>query len=163
MDPYKPYAADTRWTFRTLRGSYEPTMPLHLWYEVNGASISDEYTPAEISARELWSRWYSEFAKASPVKVYWSIAGGNNIFEALPFSPTHTLSEDFLTHYTWPVNADTGERLNFARLLVADKQWNAERGDKGGFIQELTGWKPSPYQSLFDAETIAKAAGLDRL
>jgi len=31
-------------------------------------------------------------------------------------------------------------------LPIADMSWNDERADKGGFIQEATGWKPAILQ-----------------
>jgi hypothetical protein len=81
------------------------------------------------------------------------------VFEAAPFAP-NVLSEDFLTHYTLPAHAKTGERLNWARLPVLDRGWNETTADKGGFIQEATGWKPSPLQPTMDYLAIGRAAGL---
>ena len=46
----------------------------------------------------------------------------------------------------WPVDAETGDELDWLALPVVDKLWNSKRGDKGGFIQEATGWKPSILQ-----------------
>ncbi|MFB8038992.1 hypothetical protein ACFC5Z_40075 [Streptomyces sp. NPDC056004] len=68
--------------------------------------------------------------------------------------------EDFLTHYTHPVHAVTGERINWLRLPVIDLGWNTSASDRGGFIQEATGWKPSPLQPTMDVRQIGAAAGL---
>ncbi|MFD8916081.1 hypothetical protein [Streptomyces sp. NPDC059575] len=68
--------------------------------------------------------------------------------------------QDFLTHYAHPTRAGTGERLNWLRLPVLDLEWNAKTADTGGFIQEATGWKPSPLQPTMDEEQIGRAAGL---
>ncbi|WP_392838726.1 hypothetical protein [Streptomyces sp. LN500] len=68
--------------------------------------------------------------------------------------------EDFLTHFTHPVHVVTGERLNWLRLPVLDRGWNAAVANRGGFIQEATGWKPSPLQPTVDVRQIGAAAGL---
>lgn len=159
MTSYEPYPIDALWTFRTRQGSYQPTVPLRLYWEADGDWITDEFTPDEISPRDLWDRWFSANAADGPVSINWSVRG-ERIFETAPFSPSPYISQDFLTHYTWPEHAKTGDPLNWARLPVADKLWDDNHTDKGGFIQQLTGWKPSPFQSHFDAARIAKAAGL---
>ncbi|MFI8365303.1 hypothetical protein ACIGD1_34765 [Streptomyces sp. NPDC085612] len=66
----------------------------------------------------------------------------------------------FLTWYTHPLHAATGEPLNWLRLPVVDRGWNASVGDRGGFIQEATGWKPSPLQPTMNVIEIGRAAGL---
>lgn len=162
MTNFRPYPAHTQWTFRSRQYSgVERTTPLHLSWEVSGDPITDDYTSDEISAQELWDKWFPEYAKDGTAKIYWSV-GGDGTFEAAPFSVHGRPYEHFLSIYTWPVHTDTEEPLNWARLPVRDKVWNRKRADKGGFIQELTGWKPSPFEPVFHAETIAKAAGLMR-
>ncbi|MFF9982859.1 hypothetical protein [Streptomyces erythrochromogenes] len=160
MDTYSPYPADTEWTFRSLQGGHEHATPLLLSWEVNGDPITDDFTPDEITAEELWNRWFSEIGKKGEAKIYWFVMGSGT-FEGAPFARHNPIGEDFLTYFSWPLRAGTGERLNFLRLPVRDKLWNEKRGDKGGFIQQHTGWKPSPLQPFLDAETIAKAAGLN--
>ncbi|CUM35746.1 hypothetical protein BN2537_457 [Streptomyces venezuelae] len=66
---------------------------------------------------------------------------------------------DFLTHYTHPAYAVTGQRVNWLRLPVVDPGWNATASNKGGFIPQATGWKPSPLQSTMDVRQIGPAAG----
>ncbi|MEU9615820.1 MULTISPECIES: hypothetical protein [Streptomyces] len=68
--------------------------------------------------------------------------------------------EHFLTHFTYPVHAVTGEPINWLRLPVLDSQWNKTAADRGGFIQQVTGWKPSPLQPTMDVRQIGAAAGL---
>jgi hypothetical protein len=65
--------------------------------------------------------------------------------------------EHFLTHYKMPVNAETGEPINWLRLPVLDRGWSATACGKGGFIQEVTGWKPSPLQATMDVVQIGRA------
>ncbi|OIP26010.1 MAG: hypothetical protein AUK00_05490 [Dehalococcoidia bacterium CG2_30_46_9] len=67
----------------------------------------------------------------------------------MPFQFQHLpgmFRDDFLTHFTWPIHSVTGERLNWLTLPVVDKLWNPKRANKGGFIQEVTGWKPAILQ-----------------
>ncbi|PGH48164.1 hypothetical protein [Streptomyces sp. Ru87] len=54
----------------------------------------------------------------------------------------------------------TGEPLNWLRLPVLDRGWNDTVSSKGGFIQEVTGWKPAPLQTTVDVRQLAAAAGL---
>lgn len=50
--------------------------------------------------------------------------------------------------------------MNWARLPVMDRGWNKTAADKGGFIQEATGWKPSALQPTMPYLAIGRAAGL---
>ncbi|MFJ3601116.1 hypothetical protein ACIPRU_32135 [Streptomyces sp. NPDC090126] len=68
--------------------------------------------------------------------------------------------EDFLTHFTLPVHSVTGETLNWLRLPVLDREWSQAAASRGGFIQQATGWKPSPLQPTMDVRQIGAAAGL---
>lgn len=67
----------------------------------------------------------------------------------MPFQFRHSArrsDKDFLTFFTWPVDPNTGNSLNWLTLSVVDKLWNSKRADKGGFIQGATGWKPAIFQ-----------------
>jgi predicted GIY-YIG superfamily endonuclease len=74
----------------------------------------------------------------------------------------------FLGGYSTPYNADTGEPIKWTQLPVIDKVWRTDRlpkaphASKGGFIQEATGWKPSPLQPFVNIELLARASGLFR-
>ena len=67
--------------------------------------------------------------------------------------------EDFLTFFSWPEHAETGEALNWLRLPVLNKLWDDGHADKGGFIQSATGWKPSPYQTVMSLNSLTRAVG----
>ncbi|MQS05680.1 hypothetical protein FNX48_000345 [Streptomyces sp. IF17] len=54
----------------------------------------------------------------------------------------------------------TGEPVNWLRLPVVDRSWNAKASQKGGFVQEASGWKPSALQPTMNVVEIARAAGL---
>jgi hypothetical protein len=181
----QPYPPGTKWTITTRRGNFTQTEELVFYAEPNYSSITDDYRPDETSAVELWSLWVDLAAnkaheqwptlyRPGEVSILWAVTtpGVIGIFEAAPFArtlpPNPELvklfgpqeNEDFLTHYRAPVNADTGEPINWLRLPVLDLGWNSKRADKGGFIQEATGWKPSPLQPTMDVVQIGRAAGL---
>ena len=126
----------------------------HLWasYEVAGMSISDDYTSWEITAEELlriWATWVEARYPSGIVPINWYVQGKQR-FEALPgridpYGEGYE-QEDFLNFFTRPIRTDTGEPLRWSQLPFEDLEWNEERNDKGGFIQEATGWKPSIFQ-----------------
>lgn len=158
----------TSWRFRS-RSGHENTVSLYLEWEVYCDPITDDYDPEEITAGDLWREWVRRYAAARLVEptglplghvdIYWSVRGGP-IFEAAPFHARPRLSVDFLTYFTWPRDARTGAPLCWGALPVADKLWRPGRADKGGFIQELTGWKPSPLQASVDVRQLAAMTGL---
>ncbi|MEV7405385.1 hypothetical protein AB0N93_33955 [Streptomyces sp. NPDC091267] len=177
----RPYPAGTQWTFRARGTDYVQTTELALLSELNGSSITDEHVPEETSAQDLWTMWVDKHAdyqhKEQPtdyhpgeVRVYWTVTTPalRDLFELAPHSfdsrATRTGAymppENFATFYTSPVNALTREPLNWLRLSVLDRGWNTTAAHKGGFIQEVTGWKPSPLQPTVDIRQLGAAAGL---
>lgn len=181
----QPYPPGTKWTFSSRGNRYTQTEELVLLGEPNGVGIADDCSPDETSAADLWRLWADHCANSDhrkwpalfrpgEVQICWTVTrpGGSVICEwaphTLPTPPDPDLvklfgdvpPEHFLTHYTHPVNAETGERLNWLRLPVLDLGWNDTARNKGGFIQEVTGWKPSALQSTMDVVQVARAAGL---
>lgn len=71
--------------------------------------------------------------------------------------------DTFGKFFTTPRNAATDEVINWNRVPVRDKLWNADRDDKGGFFQQATGWKPSPFQPSVYLPGVLKAAGFSSL
>jgi len=155
------------WKVRSLRSDYEWEGILVAYWEVALDPISDEYTPKEINARELFYRWAKEVKKKYPnnlIPIYWFVeCREQGKFAYAPFQFNHFIesnpSEDFLSEFTWPVNSLTGEKLNWLKLPVVDKLWNSKRGDKGGFIQEATGWKPAILQPYVYLPALTSALG----
>jgi hypothetical protein len=155
-----------KWTWKNRQGGdLTHTGDLELYWEVNGDPISDDFTPDDMSAvdlLEMWAKNYYPNPKVEAiygpgmVNIYWSVEG-----ETAPFgNDPEVFVEHFLTFYTWPTHVETGERVNFNRLPVRDKQWGPGGMDKGGFIQEATGWKPSPFQPVMHVPTVFAAARL---
>lgn len=177
----RPYSPGTQWTFQARGTDYVQTQELALLPEPDGSSISDEYLPGEISAQDLWQMWVDKYADAQherqpgaydpgEVRILWTVTtpAGGGVIELSPHSydsratrtGAYEPSENFGTIYTHPVHAVTGEPLNWLRLRVLDRGWNETVSHKGGFIQEATGWKPSPLQPAMDVRQIGAAAGL---
>lgn len=176
MTTVHPYPSTARWTFASKRSGYERTVQLALFWEPDGSAMSDDYAPDGADAQELWRMWVDRYGDKyhqdradlyAPwhVPVYWYVTsvGGGGTFEAAPHQalpPDYAPSGDFLADFTHPVHAATGEPVNWLRLPVLDRGWNAKQADKGGFIQEATGWKPSPLQPVMDVRQVARAAGV---
>lgn len=139
------------WTFSSRRGGIERTSDLCLRWEVHGDPVSDDYTPEEASASELWSIWRRQYP-GERLPIHWFVEGDGTL-EGAPHSELG--GSDFLTHYTWPVNAE-GEALRWTDLRVVDKLWNPQSAAKGGFIQEYSGWKPSPFQQEMDVALLER-------
>lgn len=155
------------WKVRSRRRDFEWSGELLAYWEAHLDPISDDFTPAEISAVDLLRRWTEQVEEKFSnglVPIYWSVHSPSQAkFERMPFQFCHLPGpprKDFLTYFTWPENAVTGECLNRLTLPVVDKLWNEKRADKGGFIQEATGWKPSILQPFVYLPAILKAAGI---
>ncbi|MEU9264579.1 hypothetical protein AB0E04_03870 [Streptomyces sp. NPDC048251] len=175
MSTVQPYPSTARWQYSNKQSHYEQTQKLALYWEPDGSAMSDDYLPDEVDAHELWRMWVDKYAgkyhQETPdvyapwhVPIFWfvtSVEGGT--FESAPHQMlpiAFILRENFLTHFTHPVHARTGEPVNWMRLPVVDRGWNAERAEKSGFIQEATGWKPSPLQPFMDVRQVGRAAGI---
>ncbi|MBD1927860.1 hypothetical protein H6F74_16650 [Trichocoleus sp. FACHB-90] len=141
------------WRVRNLKGGDVWDGAIIAYWEASFDPISDDYTPEEIDAHELFKKWVKKVQEKYPnglVPIYWFVKCKEHaMFESMPFQFKHSaevFSEDFLTFYSWPVSSMTGEQLNWLTLPVADKLWDSQRADKGGFIQQATGWKPAVLQ-----------------
>jgi len=138
------------------------------YWEVSLDHISDDYTPREINAHELFEQWIEIVNVKHPdglIPIFWLVEfkgksiDGNDVstFEWMPFQFEHTSgvpSQNFLTYFTQPVHPVTEHPLNWFGLPVVDKMWNPKRSDKGGFIQQATGWKPSVLQPYIYLPTL---------
>lgn len=177
----QPYAPGTRWAFQSRESGYNHTEELVLLPMPANGEITDEYSRDEISAQELWQLWakdansyherYPDHFRPGEIPIIWSVTKPSldGIFELAPHTldPRSLMPEfkddpqhDFLTWYTHPVQQETREAVNWLRLPVVDRAWNTAAGDKGGFVQEVTGWKPSALQPTMNVVEIGRAAGL---
>ncbi|MCL5076304.1 MAG: hypothetical protein M1136_11795 [Chloroflexi bacterium] len=134
------------------------------YWEVSLDPISDDYTPQEIGARDLFLEWEKRVREKYAnglIPIFWFVQCKEQaVFEGMPFQFEHipgSFRKDFLTFFTWPVNSETGESLNWLMLPVIDKLWNSRRANKGGFIQQATGWKPTILQPYVYLPALASA------
>jgi hypothetical protein len=167
------YSREAVWRYESRKGGVARESDLYLYWECSGDPISDDFAPEEISAAELFRRWrewledgdnWAEALGKPWVSILWVVAAdkGSMGVEFAPFGnppSSAPADENFLTFYTWPTSLGTGERLNWNRLRVVDKAWRPGRGDKGGFIQEVTGWKPSAFQAFVNLDDLMLAVG----
>lgn len=142
--------------------------PLVAVWEVELDSMSDDYTPDEISAEDLLRKWAKAFEGKYAnglIPIHWWVSSAAAAkFEAMPFGFNHHPEIDsdprnFLSFYSWPENSKTGEPLNWLTIPVIDKLWNDNRSDKGGFIQEATGWKPAILQPFVYLPSLLRTRG----
>lgn len=159
------------WEFKSRLSGYRKEEPLRLYWELYCDPVSDDWLPDEIAAEELWRLWLTRYPRDEDAETYfgpgamriWWFVDGLSVFESAPFqhpSASRYSTEDFLNHYSVPRSAATGEPIQWTRLPVIDKLWRSGRADKGGFIQEATGWKPSPLQPFVNVLQLARAARL---
>lgn len=133
--------------FHNIRNGFDCTATLAAYWEVYYDSISDDYTPKEISAVDLFHEWARSVRKKYPnglIPISWfvEVEGDVRTFELIPFQFEHFRSikpHNFLSFFTWPTNVKTGEPLNWLEISVVDKLWRPGNSNKGGFIQEATG------------------------
>jgi len=157
------------YSFKTLRHNADRIGELSLYWEALGDPVSDDYDIEDASARELWRIWRKRYPideraeerwGEGAVRISWYVGG--EVFESAPhaiYLPDYE-PETFLDSYSTPIDVATGEPIQWTRLPVEDKLWREGRPDKGGFIQEATGWKPSPLQPVFWPDQLAAACGL---
>jgi hypothetical protein len=151
--------AKTSYSERKWKVGFRRDVPPGFWtdtlvayWEVENDPISDDYTPDEIDAADLFRQWAGLVGPRHPdrmIPIDWYISGPNSAkFESAPFQFGRVAGKDkdFLTHYHWPIDPTTGERLNWLLVPVTDKGWSTKKSSKGGFIQEATGWKPAMLQ-----------------
>ncbi|WP_068059183.1 hypothetical protein [Nocardia xishanensis] len=145
---------ENQWTVTPkISGEVQTKVPLVLEWEADYASVSDDYTTREISAYEMFQIWAKkvETRHGDTIPIFWVLLG-----ERAPFCEQYRNAhkaeygeyEDFTSYYRRPVNTETGEPVNWARIPVAVGTWApGETKSKSDFIVTATGWVPSPLQS----------------
>lgn len=145
------------WNFNSVYGadSNRVRHPLTLGWFLDGEALSDNYTPDDKSAEELFRMWLAKVDTTGDLPIHWWLP---DLGELAPFQDAEG-HDSFFDFYDWPVHSDDGTRLNWLTLPVQDKHWNRNATDKGGFIQEATGWKPSAFQRTVHLPTLLQASG----
>ncbi|MBS1694513.1 MAG: hypothetical protein JST91_20040 [Actinobacteria bacterium] len=144
---------ENRWNVVALDTGYtRRDFPLWWGWEADCDPISDEYTPDEISAYDLFQEWDKYLQKrgvivSGLVTISWFVRGSGFIEGAPAFGEYGADNPSrYDASFDPPTSTADGSPIDWNRIPVADKLWRPGRGDKGGFIQEATGWKPSVLQ-----------------
>jgi hypothetical protein len=146
-----------KWRFRARGADFEMVSPLWLYPEIDcSACVDDVY---DLSGEEQLDYYvdyirarHPDWWEADAVPICWSVRGDGVFEEApnnAPYGPTDN-GENFLTFWTPPVDAETGEPLNWWRLPVRNMRFPA-------FAKAL-GWLPSPFQEFAPLRSIVMNA-----
>lgn len=170
MPSFQPYGMNEYWVYDYSHVGEPPfrhRKRLRLEWELPGDRITDDCLPHERDAVALYAQWLADVesgavsgmgARGGWLPIRWRISSPDgNVAESAPFQPVDPPPRDFLSHFTWPRHHDTDEPLNWLRVPVADKRWVINEHHNGGFVQEVTGWKPSPLQPLVHIMHFTKA------
>lgn len=140
------------WKVKCLDAPYKWEGELKAYWEVELSAMSGDYYRHEVTAEEMFWIYVKHVKGRYPddlIPIYWSvqcIEEGKQ--ETMPFQYNYSKYQDFLKYYTHPVNKETGEKLNWLSLPVVDQSWDKKynHANASGFIQQVTGWKPSILQ-----------------
>ena len=138
------------WRTFDLKTGTESVGQMGARWEVEFVSIIDGYSAQEENAHAMFIKWAEQASSAHPdglIPIAWWVWREAMKIEFMPFQfGQSSVAEHFLNYFEWTVDSVTGELLNWLELPVMDKEWNSRRSDNGGFIQEVTKWKPSVLQ-----------------
>ena len=135
---------DRTWRYANRESGSEFTNRLHLEPEIAGSpmigdlDIDDGDGQLAAFARYAERRMPDEWA-ADAIRIHWFVASDEGQFSGAPW--TDLLGgPSFLDEFTWPVDADTGERLDFFRLPVEMDRFPAWAA--------ALGWTLAPFSSV---------------
>lgn len=132
---------ERRWRYRNRDSGYEFANRLHLEPEIEGSPMVGDLDTRDGAeqlaafAHYVEQRMPADWA-ANAVRIHWFVSSDDGQFSGAPW--TDLLGgDDWLTEFTWPVDAETGERLDFFRLPVVMDRFPA--------WAEALGWTPAPF------------------
>lgn len=114
--------ADRHWRYRNRTSGYEFTNRLRLEVEIEGSPMvgdletTDGHEQLAAYAHSAERRMARAWA-ANAIPVAWYVSSDEGQFSAAPWTETYG-GPSFLEEFTWPVDAETGEPLDFFRLPV---------------------------------------------
>ena len=177
LTSHRLYNVNGRWcvtdkpfdvTFTSRINGHTKSGSLIAYYYVNYESITDDYDLDEISAFDLYKRWraLAEKRNEDTIEISWTVAGCGT-FDPHPLAQHHwtriePYNKTWVDIYTDPWRTD-GEPFRWLDLPIVYKRWNAQypqARDKGGFIEELTGWRPAPLQPFLNLRQIDALVGM---
>ncbi len=150
--------AKTKWRLRSRETGAEWVTPLWLYPEIDCSSCvddaDDQSGPGQVFYyADYLQRRYPDWWAADAVPIWWSVMG-EGICEYAPGASNTRHDENFLTFFKPPVDAKTGQFLNWWRLPVRNHRFPA-------FAAAL-GWLPSPFQEFAPMRSIMTNAVHDR-
>jgi hypothetical protein len=136
------------------RGGHERVTPLWLYPEIDCSScvadVEDQSGAGQLAYYvDYLQRHFPEWWDADAVPIGWSVRG-EGIWEYAPNDPDEQLDENFLTFWSRPRDAKTGEPLNWWRLPL--------RNDRFLAFAKALGWLPSPFQATAPIRSIVTNA-----
>lgn len=146
-----------RWSFETHRSGYRRQCDLYLYPELDCSSMVDNYYQLDgegqlVAYIRYLQQRYPEWLDADAVPIHWSVMSQQGgISEAAPFQKADIFAElgDFLTFFTWPEDAQTGELLDWYRVPVINKRFPA--------FADALAWTPSPLQPTCPLTSIMRS------
>lgn len=137
---------------------------LYAGYEIRYEALSDDYDSAETPAWVVYDRW-RDWARTREehyplgVRINWYVAGCAT-FDDHPTAHDHFPDSDGSykwTHYFHAPKRIDGKPFNWSDLPIEVKRWHPGFScTKGGFIEEHTGFRPSPLQPFVTLEQLER-------
>ncbi|WP_150254834.1 hypothetical protein [Nocardiopsis deserti] len=84
--------------------------------------------------------------------IVWSVRG-QGVFESAPFQADRGDHENFLTHFTWPIDEKEGELLDWFTMPVIN--------DRFPEFARASRWTPSPLEPVYRLSSILKSPVAD--
>lgn len=151
--PTQPQGAG-QWLFRSRRSGCLFRKDLVLYPELDCSAMVDDVYELDGEGQfeayvQYLERRHPEWLQMDAVPIYWSIhSHWEGVFEAAPFT-NPAYDGDFLTHFTWPEDAHTGEPLDWYALPVINDRFPE-------FAKALS-WTPSPLQPTCPLASILRS------
>lgn len=144
-----------RWVFESRRSGYEKRTNLVLYPELDCSAMVDDVHELDGESQfhayvHYLERHHPEWLATDAVPIVWTVrsveTGG--VCEAAPFA--HPVPwGDFLTHFTWPIDATNGEPLDWYALPVVN--------DRFPEFAKALAWTPSPLQPTCPLASILRS------
>lgn len=143
-----------RWTFQSRRSGHVFRKDLTLYPELDCSAMVDDAWELDGQGQfeeyvQYLERGHREWLDADAVPICWFVhSNWRGVFEAAPFArPSY--GGDFLSHFTWPIDAVTGEPLDWYALPVVN--------DRFPEFAKALAWTPSPLQPTCPLASIVRS------
>lgn len=146
-----------KWVFHNRRSDYERRCDLVLYPELDCSAMADDVYELDGQGQfeayvQYLERRHPEWLEADAVPIVWSVhSNWHGVFEAAPFTAWGDAVGwgNFLTHFTWPEDAITGEPLDWYQLPVVN--------DRFPEFAKALAWTPSPLQPTCPLTSIVRS------